>query len=171
MTYKTSINGNNIIKSFESIHDGDLSEIGLQPKLCPADYWTAGYGSLVLDDLGRPIKGIENKQKAYRYNKIHTVEDAEKQLQIDLAKREKKINKLNLKINQNQFDALVSFVYNLGFGNFSESTLLKLIQQDPENFMIAYELPKWRRAGGKIQPGLVRRRRAEASLYFTGKFN
>ena len=169
--YKTSTKGNNIIKSFETVHDGDLSIIGLQPKMCPAGYWTSGYGSLVLDNLCKPINGIENKDKAYRFNKIHTVEDAEKQLQIDLVKRENKINRLGLNIDQNQFDALVSFVYNLGFGNFSESTLLKLIQNNPKDFMIAYELPKWRRAGGKILPGLVRRRRAEASLYFTGEFN
>lgn len=70
-------------------------------------------------------------------------------------------------INQNQFDALVSFVYNLGGVNLSKSTLLKKINIDPNDKTIAAEFMKWVNAGGKPLKGLVRRREEEAKLYFS----
>jgi len=70
-------------------------------------------------------------------------------------------------INQNQFDALVSFVYNLGPGSLNTSTLLKKVNVDPNDPTIRAEFAKWVNAGGKPLPGLVRRRAAEADLYFT----
>ena len=69
-------------------------------------------------------------------------------------------------INQNQFDALVSFAYNLGPANLKVSTLLKKINANPEDESIKLEFMKWVKAGGKTLKGLVRRREAEAQLYF-----
>src|SRR5690606_27998023 len=70
-------------------------------------------------------------------------------------------------LNQNQFDALVSFTYNLGATNLSKSTLLKKINANPCDVSIRDEFAKWRLAGGKVFAGLVRRRGAEADLYFS----
>lgn len=170
MKRTTSPKGIQIIKSFESMHDGDLTIIGLQPKLCPAGVWTEGYGHAILDSNGQQIKGYENKALAYRYAKVEDEKQATEILAHDLVMVENQINQLGLILNQNQFDALVSFTFNLGIGNLRSSTLLKLIRNNPNNFLTAYELPKWRRANGKILPGLVRRRQSEASLYFTGNF-
>jgi lysozyme len=69
-------------------------------------------------------------------------------------------------INQNQFDALVSFAYNLGVGNLKSSTLLKKVNANPSDPTIRDEFMKWVNGGGKKLPGLVKRRQAEADLYF-----
>lgn len=70
-------------------------------------------------------------------------------------------------INQNQFDALVSFVYNLGPDNFSDSTLLKKINKDPNDTSIRNEFSKWKYADGKVSKGLINRRVKEANLYYS----
>lgn len=70
-------------------------------------------------------------------------------------------------ISQNQFDALVSFTYNLGARNFSRSTLLRKININPADPSIAGEFLKWNYGGGRILAGLTRRRSAERDLYFT----
>jgi lysozyme len=69
-------------------------------------------------------------------------------------------------INQGQFDALVSFAYNLGPANLKSSTLLKKVNTDPNDPTIEVEFLKWTKAGGKTLKGLVRRREAEVKLYF-----
>lgn len=70
-------------------------------------------------------------------------------------------------INQNQFDALVSFTYNLGAANLGKSTLLKKVNANPCDLSIVDEFMKWVNAGGKKLNGLVRRRKEEAELYFS----
>ena len=70
-------------------------------------------------------------------------------------------------INQNQFDALVSFCYNLGSGNLKISGLLKKVNTNPNDETIKLEFMKWVKAGGRTLPGLVKRREAESILYFT----
>lgn len=72
------------------------------------------------------------------------------------------------RLNQHQFDALVSFAYNLGLGNLKRSTLLKRINANPKDPMIPNEFTKWVRAGGKPVLGLARRRLQEAYLYTFG---
>jgi lysozyme len=69
-------------------------------------------------------------------------------------------------ITQNQFDALVSFAYNLGPANLKSSTLLKKVNANPNDESIKLEFLKWVKAGGKTLKGLVRRREAESELYF-----
>ena len=71
------------------------------------------------------------------------------------------------KLTQNQFDALVSFTYNLGGANLASSTLLKKVNINPSDPSIREEFAKWNKAGGKVFAGLVRRRKAEADLYFS----
>lgn len=69
-------------------------------------------------------------------------------------------------LNQNQFDSLVSFAYNLGVASLQKSTLLKKVNANPNDKTISAEFEKWCRAGGQIVPGLLRRRKAESNLYF-----
>lgn len=70
-------------------------------------------------------------------------------------------------INQNQFDALVSFSYNLGVQALRSSTLLKLVNTNPNDTAIGPEINKWCHAGGMISQGLIKRRAAESKLYFS----
>lgn len=163
---KTSNRGIALIKHFESLHDGDLSKIGLQPKMCPALVWTEGYGHAIHDDKGQQIKGAANKALAYKYSKVKDEADAVKMLQQDLTTRESMINSLKLAINQNQFDALVSFCFNVGFANLKSSTLLKRIKAGASENLIRFEFSKWKYSNGEIWQGLVRRRIAEADLFF-----
>lgn len=73
-------------------------------------------------------------------------------------------NNVKVQLNQNQFDALVSFTYNLGCGNFMASTLLKYVNLG--NFQAAAaEFHKWNHAGGKVVDGLTKRRNKEAQLF------
>ena len=70
-------------------------------------------------------------------------------------------------LNDNQFGALLSFAYNAGVGALQRSTLLKLVNANPNNPLIRQEFNKWNKAGGKVLLGLQRRREAESSLYFS----
>lgn len=141
---KTSEKGLQLIASFEGLK--------LVSYRCPANVLTIGYGHTGKD----VVNGMEiTKERALQL------------LAIDVQIVENQINALNLKINQNQFDALVSFAYNCGFGALKGSTLLKCVQANPMNSNIKGEFAKWNRAGGKVLPGLSRRREAEAVLYFS----
>ena len=73
-------------------------------------------------------------------------------------------SKVTVSLNQNQYDALSSFIFNLGSRNFGGSTLLKKINEGKFS-EAADEFPKWKMAGGKVMPGLVRRRAAERDLF------
>ena len=70
-------------------------------------------------------------------------------------------------INQNQFDALTSWTYNFSPSQLKSSTLLKLIKENPNDPKIRDEFMKWVNSNGKVQPGLVKRRKMEADLYFS----
>ena len=73
-------------------------------------------------------------------------------------------NYLKAHVTQNQFDALVSLAFNVGLGNFSTSTLLRMINAGSAD-AAADQFLRWNRAGGKILPGLTRRRVAERQHY------
>ena len=117
-----------------------------------AGVWTIGYGH-----TGGVIKG-------------QTISDdeVERLLAEDVAVAENAVNAQNLNLTQTQFDALVDFVFNLGAGNFQNSTLLKKLKADPNDPTIYDEFLRWVYAGGVKLLGLVRRRTDEANLYFTG---
>lgn len=140
---KTSNKGIDLIKKYE----------GFRAKAyrCRANVLTIGYGHTL------NVKSTDVIDKA----------QAEYFLKQDVEFAEKEVNKHNLNINQNQFDALVSFMFNLGVGNFARSTLLKKIKSNPNDPTIKKEFERWIYAGGKILTGLVRRRKEEAELYFT----
>ena len=70
------------------------------------------------------------------------------------------------KVNQCQFDALVSFTYNVGIANLKKSTLLRKVNMNPNDETIRDEFMKWTKAGGKVYNGLVKRRKDEADYYF-----
>ena len=139
----------NLIKLFE----------GYKPKayLCPAGVPTIGYGSTMYS-TGLKIKLSDtiNEQQA---NEL---------LMWELKNKAYALH--GLKINQNQFDALLSFCFNLGIGAFAKSTLKKKIVANPNDATIKGEFMKWNKArvGGKLMElkGLTRRRIAEAELYF-----
>jgi lysozyme len=90
---------------------------------------------------------------------------AEHLLKADLYDTEKAVDELG-DFNQPQFDALVSFAFNLGIWNLKTSTLLKTIQGGGSHSQIKKEFRKWIYAGGKPQPGLVKRREWEAKRFF-----
>ena len=118
---------------------------------CPAGVWTIGYGHTkgVLEGMTcSPIQAL-------------------RWLSEDLLDAEDAINCLYLKISQNQFDALVSFVYNLGAAALYNSTLLKRIKANANDPLIRVEFEKWVYGGGRMLSGLVTRRKDEANLYFS----
>ena len=92
---------------------------------------------------------------------------AEEYLKADLIAFERYLNGLGLALNQNQFDALVSFIYNVGTGNFSNSTLLRKVRANPQENSIMDEFLRWVYSKGRVLPGLQRRRLAEMKLYFS----
>jgi lysozyme len=161
---KTSVNGLNLIKEFESLHDGDASMIGLQPKMCPAQVWTEGYGRAMRNKSGQFLKGTKDKQEAYASITINNKQEAEQALSEDLRVFERIVSsKVRVPLNQNQFDALVSYTYNTG----GSDTLFKLINQKaPEAQIKKWFETKYITAGGRTLPGLIRRRKAESTLYF-----
>lgn len=115
------------------------------------------------DSVGVVTIGYGHTKTAKMGQKI-TEARAEALLRSDLDWAEKSVNKLAKSPTQDQFDALVSFVFNLGETNFSKSTLLK--KHNAGDFKGAKaEFVRWNRAGGKVLKGLTRRREAEARLY------
>ncbi len=161
---KTSQKGLDLIKKFESLHDGDLKIIGLQPKMCPAGIWTEGYGRAMRDSKGNFLKGLKNKSIAYSNISINTEVEAVKALSEDLISREHLISqKIKVGLNQNQFDALVSFVYNTG----GSQTVFNMINKgtDKESFKTWFN-SHYIMGGGRILKGLINRRKEESNLYF-----
>lgn len=118
---------------------------------CPGGVWTIGYGHTG----GEVRSGMKM-----------TKEEAMEWLRSDVQVAEAAINKEQLNLRQHQFDALVSFVFNVGTGNFRSSTLLKKIREDPDAPDIREEFMQWKRAKGVVLPGLVKRRQEEADLYW-----
>lgn len=108
-----------------------------------------------------PEQIAELKQPA-----MDAAQQAERLLIGDLAVAEREVNRYGFDLTQNQFDALVSFVFNVGAGNFRSSTLLKRLKANPNDPDIANQFKRWVYGGGKVLPGLVRRRDEETKLYF-----
>ena len=138
---KTGNKGIELIKHFEGCE--------LEAYKCPAGVWTIGYGH---------IKGVKEGMTI-------TESQAEEMLKSELNEYEGYINNLvTAELNQNQFDAMVSWVYNLGGGNLKTSTLLKVLNSGDYDGVPA-QMMRWNKAGGKVLEGLTRRRQAEADLF------
>jgi len=133
----------NIIKEFEGLR--------LKAYRCPAGKWTLGYGTTF---------GVEE-------GNVITKEQAEEMLSEDVASFAKRIeNLIKVKTTDNQFCSLVSLCYNIGIGNFKNSTLLKYLnngwfEQIPSQFM------RWNKIKGEEVGGLTRRRKAEVALWLS----
>ena len=94
-----------------------------------------------------------------------TQDEAERLLEQDVDKVAVQVSRLvNVTLTQNEFDALVCFVYNVGIGNFAKSTMLKKLNAG-DYAGAAAEFPKWDKAAGKVMPGLLARREAEEGLF------
>ncbi|HEY2974825.1 MAG TPA: papain-like cysteine protease family protein [Pyrinomonadaceae bacterium] len=129
----------------------------------PVGHCTVGYGTLLHNGNcdGRPIEApYANGISQEKATQLLAEKAAEFQLVID--------SNVKVSLNQNQYDALVSFAYNVGGANFQKSTLLRLLNNGDYN-AVPMELKKWTKAhqNGKLidLPGLVRRRAAEAELF------
>ena len=141
---KISQEGIALIKKFEGCE--------LEAYKCAAGVWTIGYGS---------TKGVEEG------NTI-TQEDADNLLLEEMHEYEGYINDMvTVDLKQNEFDSLVSWVFNLGPSNLSSSTLLSRLNNKVWDD-VPNQIKRWNKAGGQVRQGLVRRREAEA-LLFEGK--
>jgi len=138
-------NGLNLIKRFEGFSATIYT--------CPAGYPTIGYGHVVKDHEKEEFKnGISQEQ-------------AENLLSQDVQEAEMGVLRLiTSPLTDSQFDALVSFTYNLGSGALQRSTLRWKVSRE-EHADAPAEFMKWVWAGGRKLKGLVRRRQAEAMLY------
>ena len=140
-TMKISQNGIALIKHFEGCE--------LKAYKCPAGVWTIGYGHT--KDV------LENDE----WSEAH----ANHMLEVELEEYENYVNtSVTAPLSQDQFDALVSWTYNLGGGNLKSSTMLKVLNAGNYDDVPA-QIKRWNKAGGKVLDGLVRRREAEAKLF------
>ena len=139
-----------LIKEFEGCQ--------LEAYLCPAGVPTIGYGHTRSVELGQVISEAK----------------ADALLREDLVNAEAAVDRLvTAPINENQFSALVSFVFNIGAsvalggepGAFDRSTLLSLLNANAEMDIVANQLLRWNKAGDRELPGLTRRRQAERALF------
>ena len=147
---KLSDKGYDLIKKFEGYSD--------RPYKCPAGIPTIGFGNTYYPN-GVKVK-LTDKQisKEYANEMLAFVAD-------NFAKDVLKVVKSNITVNQ--LNALTAFAYNLGMTNFRNSTLLKLVNNNPNDANISKEFLKWNKANGKVLNGLTNRRIAESALYFT----
>lgn len=155
---KISKIGIDLIKHFEGLHDGDLKQIGLQPKKCPAGIWTMGYGTVMRDKNGNFLKGNVMPKVTITEKEAEVLLDQTLDVFENIVMR-----KIKILLKQNQFDALVSHTYNTG----GSDTLFKLINQKaPAEQIKKWFETKYITGGGKKLDGLVRRRKAESKLFF-----
>ncbi|UIR56347.1 lysozyme [Sphingobacterium sp. SRCM116780] len=148
---KTGQKGLQLIKDFEGWYS--------KPYLDPIGIPTIGYGFTYY---------MPSKRKVTMGDVTLTRAEGDRMLAEILCNYENDVRRLVTKsLRQQQFDALVSFTYNLGGSNLSKSTLLKKVNRNPEDKSIAEEFVKWNKAGGKVLSGLTRRRVAESKLYFS----
>lgn len=160
-----------LIKHFESLHDGDLSRIGLQPKLCPAGIVTVGWGHVVTMD-GQIFHDLNFCPTELDNLTLEQAEDLLKQdlktfcMRVELIDEIRNVKNLNpVFFTDHQFDALVSFAYNVGIEALKTSTLLKKINANATKEEITAQFMRWNKCKGKTLEGLTLRRKAEAILY------
>ena len=136
-----SVEGISLIKKFEGCElEAYQDSVGV---------WTIGYGH---------IKDVKQGDKINQ-------DEAENLLEEEMPEYEGYINDMvEVSLEQCQFDALVSWVYNLGPTNLSSSTLLKVLNEGDYD-EVPFQIKRWNKAGGKVLEGLTRRREAEALLF------
>jgi lysozyme len=140
-TMTISEEGKSLIKKFEGCE--------LTAYKCAAGVPTIGYGHIKGVNMGDTI----------------TQEEANEMFNHEMKEYETYVNTaVTVPLSQNQFDAIVSWVFNLGNGNLQASTMLKVINSG-DHAGVPAQIKRWNKAGGKVLDGLVRRREAEALLY------
>lgn len=125
--------------------------------VCPAGALTIGYGHTGSDVI--PGKKI-------------TQEQADELFERDIDKFAASVAPMveGVALRQSQFDAIVSLAYNIGGGAFYRSTLLRKLKANPDDPSIPAEFRRWSKSGGKVLPGLVKRREREAAVYAKGEY-
>ena len=157
---KISKAGIDLIKHFEGVR--------LKPYKCPAQLWTIGVGHVMYPDQHHlSIDGRRHFPLKPEHKRSFTEAEVNELLRNDLCLFEAGVERLcGRSLSQCQFDALVSFVFNLGLGTLQRSTLKsKLTRGDIKG--AADQFLKFSMAGGKILPGLQRRRIAERTMFLT----
>ena len=140
---KISNNGIALIREFEGCR--------LQSYRCSAGVWTIGYGH-----TGKDIKECMTI----------TQQEADDWLIVDCNRVLQMLrDTLRVPIRQNQLDAFVSLGFNIGTEALRKSTLMSLVNRNPDDLNIPEQFDRWVYAGGKVVNGLVRRRKAEGRLY------
>ena len=138
---RCSQEGLELIKKFEGCK--------LKSYKCSAGVWTIGYGHT--EDV--------------KEGDIVSSQEADKLLRADVFKFERYVeDEVKVELEQNQFDALVAWTFNLGVGNLRNSTMLKKLN-NADYTSVPFEMKRWNKAGGKTLDGLVRRRQAESLLF------
>jgi lysozyme len=151
---KLSSKGFELIKKYEGFSE--------KPYMCSAGYPTIGYGNrYYVNGLEVTMHDASISKNEAVYLLSFIVDDFSEDV----------TNLLNTPVSQNQFDALVSFAYNLGMGSLKSSTLLKKVNADPNDATIPQEFVKWIKAGGKSLRGLAKRRTEEAHIFINGYEN
>jgi lysozyme len=136
----------------------EFEGLSLKPYKCSAGVPTIGYGSTY----------YENGIKVNMSDTPITKQRAEQLLQHTADRFASKVfNLIKKPVTQNQFNALVSFAFNVGSGALASSTLLKLVNINPNDAMIAKEFLKWNKVNKVPVQGLTNRRIKESALYFT----
>jgi lysozyme len=126
-----------------------------KPYKCPAGLWTVGVGHLIGDGKTLPDS----------WNKTFTLDEVYDILAKDVVRFERGVNKyITVPLRQNEFDAIISFSFNLGLGVLQRSTLRQALNRGDKEGAIA-SLLKYNKAGGKVLKGLDIRRKDEAALF------
>ncbi len=149
-----------------------------KPYLCPAHIWTIGYGHVLYQEqIKLPMARVEGKEVPMirkemplkpEDNRVWSKEEIEKLFADDVASFERGVLRLvpGVAGRQGAFDALVSISFNFGLGNLQRSTIrMKANRGDWEGAAEAFMA--WTKGGGKVLPGLVKRREAEIALFLS----
>ena len=128
----------------------------LRAYICPSGLPTIGYGATFYMNGSRVQIGD-----------VITIDHADKLLHFQVKLFAEEVRRtVKSNINENQLGALVSFCFNVGGAAFGKSTLAKKVNANPSDSTIRNEFMRWTRGGGKVLPGLVKRREEEANLYY-----
>ncbi len=158
-----------LIKSFEGIPDGDPSTVNIDAYLCPANVWTIGWGHAI-EDGGVQLKGAAGKARARAlFPGGITRDQAEALLRGDMVPRAAQVSRLlKADVDDAQFGALISLLFNIGAANLAASTLLRKLNAG-DVAGAADQFLAWDKArvNGVLQAlaGLTRRRRAERAMF------
>jgi lysozyme len=149
-----------------------------RPYLCPAHIWTIGYGHVLYQEQIRlPVVRVEGKETPMirkemplkpEDNRVWTKAEIDKLFRADVESFERGVLRLVPGVvgRQGSFDALVSISFNFGLGNLQRSTIrMRANRGDWEGAAEAFRV--WTKGGGKVLPGLVKRREAEIALFLS----